>query len=73
MFYIDFTASDGHSYRVDLSETPITHLCPVCGNIEYFKLDDSDHYYWCDDCRERREEQERMENYIRPTESAALS
>ena len=31
--------------------------------MQFFLLDESDPYYWCADCRERREEQEKKKSY----------
>ena len=63
MFYIDFTAPDGNTYRIDLADNPITHVCPVCGEEQLVCLDESDIYYWCDSCRERRQKEEKEEHY----------
>lgn len=62
MFYIDFSAPDGNSYRIDLSKQPINHICPVCGEEQLLALDDSDPYYWCDACRERKDTEEKTES-----------
>ena len=61
MFYIDFTAPDGNTYRIDLADNPITHVCPVCGEEQLFALEDSEPYYWCDVCCERRQQEEKVE------------
>ena len=45
MFFIDFTSPEGNTYRIDLSEQPITHICPVCGDQLLFCLDESDPIY----------------------------
>ena len=65
MFYIDFTTPEGKTYRIDLSKHKLIHSCPVCGSEQQIMLDESDPYYWCYDCRERREEQEKIEGYRR--------
>ena len=59
MFYIDFTSPEGKTYRIDLSKHKLIHSCPICGSEQQIMLDESDPYYWCEDCRERREEQEK--------------
>ena len=62
MFYIDFTAPDGNTYRIDLADNPITHVCPVCGEEQLYSFDETDIYYWCGSYRERRKEEEKKEN-----------
>ena len=59
MFYIDFTTPEGKTYRIDLTEIPITYHCRVCGYEKLYMLDESDPTDWCDACEERREEQEK--------------
>ena len=59
MFYIDFTSPEGKTYRIDLSKHKLIQSCPICGSEQQIMLDESDPYYWCYDCRERRKEQEK--------------
>ena len=58
MFYIDYTAPDGQSYRIDVLKNPITYQCPDCGDITIYKFDPNDKDY-CTYCAERREEERR--------------
>lgn len=38
MFYIDFTAPDGKTYRIDVSKNPVIYKCPVCGETSIYNL-----------------------------------
>ena len=38
MFYIDFTAPDGKTYRIDASKIHIIYKCPVCGETSIYKF-----------------------------------
>lgn len=55
MFYINFTVPSGNTYRINLSETPITYLCPVCGK-EQLLLQNGPGLDWCDYCEEKRQD-----------------
>ncbi|MBQ3682809.1 MAG: hypothetical protein II922_06985 [Succinimonas sp.] len=39
MFYIDFSAPDGKTYRIDVSKNPVIYKCPICGETSIYKFD----------------------------------
>ena len=56
MFYIDYTAPDGTTYRID---NPIfTYVCPTCGETTLFQFGDNFFEDLCPPCNERREKEE---------------
>ena len=59
MFYIDFTSPEGKTYRIDLSELPITYVCPVCGDEQIVLLHNPDSADWCDCFEERYKEKKK--------------
>ena len=38
MFYIDFSAPDGKTYRIDVSKNPVIYKCPICGETSIYNL-----------------------------------
>jgi|GEM_PF-6233195 len=58
MFYIDFTAPDGKTYRIDVSKNPVIYKCPVCGEISIYKFDPTNKDS-CITCHERRIREEK--------------
>ena len=69
MFYIDFTAPDGKTYRIDVSKNPVTYKCPICGETSIYKFDPTSEDC-CIPCSEQRKreakkrEEELMEDRL---------
>ena len=59
MFYIDFKSPEGKTYRIDLTEIPITYHCRVCGYEKLYMFNESDPTDWCDTCEEKHREEEK--------------
>ena len=69
MFYIDFSAPDGKTYRIDVSKNPVIYKCPVCGETSIYKFDPTSEDC-CIPCSEQRKreakkrEEELMEDRL---------
>ena len=53
MFYIDFSAPDGKTYRIDVSKNPVIYKCPICGETSIYKFDPTSEDC-CIPCSEQR-------------------
>ena len=69
MFYIDFSAPDGKTYRIDVSKNPVIYKCPICGETSIYKFDPTSEDC-CIPCSEQRKreakkrEEELMEDRL---------
>ena len=63
MFYIDFSAPDGKTYRIDVSKNPVIYKCPICGETSIYKYDPTskDCCIPCSEQRKRKNLKELME------------